>query len=231
MKILAIESSAKAASCALSVDGRLVAQYFQNCGLTHSATLLPMINGMLEGCGIGVAELDRIAVAKGPGSFTGLRIGVAAAKGLSWGAEKPVCGVSTLEGMAWQAACLNPLVCCVMDARRAQVYNALFDVAEGRPRRLCEDRAVSLEQLANELKNYEKPFLLVGDGTDLCYDYMDKAGIPILLPPEHLKHQSAAGVAMAAAQAEPISSNELKPEYIRLSQAERELLERQKGGN
>ena len=147
MRILAFESSAKAASVALLEDGVLAAERFVNNGKTHSATLMPMAEGLLRDCGTDPAELDYIAVAKGPGSFTGVRIGVSAAKGLGWAAEKPLLGVSTLEAMAFQMRHLSGVICPVMDARRAQVYNALFR-SDGRAlTRLTEDRAISLEDL------------------------------------------------------------------------------------
>ena len=142
MKILAFESSAVSASVALIEDERLVAQSFQNCGLTHSRTLLPMVENLLANCGVSLADVDAIAVAHGPGSFTGVRIGVATVKGLALGADKPCLGVSTLEAMAWGARALGGDLCCVMDARAGQVYNALFTVEDGRVHRLCDDRAI-----------------------------------------------------------------------------------------
>ena len=147
MKILAFESSAVSASVALTEDEKLIAQSFQNCGLTHSRTLLPMAEGLLANCGVTLDAVDALAVAHGPGSFTGVRIGVATVKGLALGADKPCIGVSTLEAMAWGARALGGLICCVMDARAGQVYNALFAIEDGAPRRLCEDRAVKLSEL------------------------------------------------------------------------------------
>lgn len=159
MKILALESSAVSASVALTEDEKLVAQSFQNCGLTHSRTLLPMVENLLANCGVSLADVDAIAVAHGPGSFTGVRIGVATVKGLALGADKPCLGVSTLEAMAWGARALGGDLCCVMDARAGQVYNALFTVEDGRVRRLCDDRAVKLTELAEEIG--EAPYFLV----------------------------------------------------------------------
>ena len=134
MKILALESSAVSASVALTEDEKLVAQSFQNCGLTHSRTLLPMVENLLANCGVSLSDVDAIAVAHGPGSFTGVRIGVATVKGLALGADKPCLGVSTLEAMAWGARALGGDLCCVMDARAGQVYNALFTVEDGKVR-------------------------------------------------------------------------------------------------
>ena len=146
MRILAFESSAKAASVALMEDGTLVAESFVNNGKTHSATLMPMAQQLLRDCGVAAGDLDAVAVARGPGSFTGVRIGVAAAKGLAWAAEKPVCGVSTLEAMAFQLRQVRGIVCPVMDARRAQVYNALFSSDGETLTRCAEDRAISLDE-------------------------------------------------------------------------------------
>lgn len=198
MRILAFESSAKAASVALIQDGVLLAESFQNNGKTHSATLMPMAKQVLEDCGITAADLDAVAVAKGPGSFTGVRIGVAAAKGLAWGAEKPVCGVSTLEGMANQMAMLSGIICPVMDARRSQVYNALFQSDGKNLQRLTPDRAISMEELKKDLETCEKSIFLVGDGANLCYNTLSEAVPRLVLPPAHLIMQRASGVALAA---------------------------------
>ena len=230
MRILAFESSAKAASVALMEDGTLVAESFVNNGKTHSATLMPMAQQLLRDCGVAAGDLDAVAVARGPGSFTGVRIGVAAAKGLAWAAEKPVCGVSTLEAMAFQLRQVRGIVCPVMDARRAQVYNALFSSDGETLTRCAEDRAISLEDLKKELQKTEIPIFLVGDGSRLCYNTL-KAEVPnLILPPAHLEMQRASGVAMAALKAaaagERQTPEELVPNYLRLSQAERERLSR-----
>ena len=148
MKILALESSALAASVAVCEDEELIAQSFQRTGLTHSATLMPMAEDMLKNAGLTLAEMDVIAVAVGPGSFTGLRIGVSAAKGLAWVLDKPCAPCSTLESMAWQVAHMEGELCPVMDARRKQVYNARFRSEGGAPIRLTPDRAIAMEELA-----------------------------------------------------------------------------------
>ena len=172
MLILALESSAKAASVALCRDGVLIAQSQQCSGLTHSCTLLPMAEQMLKNTDTRLADVDAIAVARGPGSFTGVRIGVSTAKGLAWGAQKPAIGVSTLEAMAYHglAAGEGALVCAAMDARRSQIYNALFEIRGGKPVRLCGDRAISLAELGEELGKMQKSAFLVGDGAQLCYN-------------------------------------------------------------
>ena len=227
MLILAFETSAKAASAALLRDGVLLGESYQNTGLTHSQTLLVMAQDLLAQCGLKVSDVTHVAVAEGPGSFTGIRIGVAAAKGLSWGGELPLCGVSTLEAMALSLGAWEGYVCPVMDARRSQVYNALFRAEKGKLTRLREDRAISLEELGKELETLELPVFLVGDG---CY-VAHKALPATVMPPEHKLHQRASGVALAAAEkiarGECCDGAALTPNYLRLSQAERERLERQ----
>lgn len=230
MKILALESSAKAASCCITEDGHLIAQSFQSSGLTHSRTLLPMITDMLKNSDISLKEIDLIAVANGPGSFTGLRIGVSTAKGLAWGQEKPICAVSTLEAMAWNAGIENGLICCAMDARRQQVYNAIFQAEAGNLLRLTEDRAVALTDLFSDERFHGQPITLIGDGANLCLPYSEACGLNASLAPENLVQQSAWGVARAAMKKleseEPQPAADLAPNYIRLSQAERERMEK-----
>ena len=226
MLILAFESSAKAASVALVEDGRLLSQYSQCSGLTHSRTLLPMAEDMLKNAELSLDKVDLFAVAHGPGSFTGIRIGVSTVKGLAWAADKPCVGVSTLEAMAWHGLAAGGLVCPVMDARRSQVYNALFQVENGRPVRLCEDRPIALSQLAEELRTLNAPAFLIGDGAELAEKYLREQAIPCTVAPENLRWQSAWGVAMAAMDKTPGNADALLPVYLRLSQAERERQER-----
>ena len=228
MKILALESSAVACSAALCEDEKLIAQSYQNNGLTHSVTLMPMTSALLAGCGLALEDVDVIAVAAGPGSFTGLRIGVAAAKGLAWPEDKPCAPCSTLESMAWNLAHTGLEICAVMDARRRQVYNARFSSDGERLERLTPDRAISLEELAGELKSSGKTQLLVGDGAVLCYTTLKELGLDVRLAPPHLQYQSAWGVARCALelarQGRLIRGTGLAPNYHRLSQAERERL-------
>ena len=231
MKILALESSAIACSVCLTEDAELIAQSYENSGLTHSRTLLPMAEELLKNCGVSLAEVDVIAVAAGPGSFPGLRIGVSAAKVLGWALEKPCAKVSTLEAMAWNLAFWPGELCCVMDARRKQVYNARFHSDGEAPTRLCPDRAISLEELGEEIKNSGQRQILVGDGAQLCYNRFSEMGLNACLPPPHLRYQSAWGVARSALEQARsgalITAGELTPEYHRLSQAERERMERE----
>ena len=235
MNILALESSATAASVALTEDETLIAQSFQHTGLTHSRTLLPMAEDLLRNCGMTLAQVDTVAVAAGPGSFTGLRIGVSAAKGLGWAGDKPCAGVSTLEAMAWPLAFWDGEVCAVMDARRNEVYNALFTARGGVLERRCPDRAVGIDQLAAALAERKMPQVLVGDGAKLCYNELTKLGLPVRLAPTHLLYQSAWGVARAAVELAKAggltTAGALAPVYHRLSQAERERLEKMKETN
>ena len=232
MLILAFETSAKACSAAIHDGTKLLAESYQNSGLTHSQTLMVMAEDLLKVCGKSAADVTHLAVAAGPGSFTGVRIGVSAAKGFAWGAEKPVYGVSTLEAMARSLGAWNGHICCCMDARRNQVYNAIFLVENGGLTRICEDRAIALTELKEELEHIDGPIYLVGDGAALAHKNLS-ADIPeLILPPEHRVHQRASGVALAALEA--ISRGErgdgasLQPNYLRMSQAERERLERMK---
>ena len=226
MKLLALESSAKAASVALCDGERLIAQYRQASGLTHSRTLLSMAEDLLKNTETAMEQIDAFAVAGGPGSFTGIRIGMAAAKGLAWGAGRPLCSVSTLEAMAWHCSDDRVTVCPVMDARRSQVYNALFSVGPDGPVRLTEDRALSLEELAADAAGRDRPFWFVGDGSALCAARFAEAGIPFFIAPEPLRLPSAWGVAAAAGKGPFLDPAEAEPNYLRLSQAERERLAR-----
>lgn len=231
MLTLAFETSAKAASVALLEGRKLLGESYQNTGLTHSQTLMVMTQDLLKSCGYTPQQVEAVAVAAGPGSFTGVRIGVAAAKGFAWGGELPCYGVSTLEAMAFSLGIYDGYVLPVMDARRNQVYNALFLAQDGKLTRLAEDRAISLAELAVEIKNLEKPIFLVGDGANLCYNTLLMEVPGLILPPEHRIHQRATGVGLAAAQMMeaglPGNGAELTPNYLRLSQAERERMERE----
>ena len=222
MKILAIESSGLVASAAVLSDGVLAGEYTINHKKTHSQTLLPMIDEVVRMLELELSELDGIAVSQGPGSFTGIRIGIATVKGLAWAAEKPCIGVSTLAAMAWNGVSSGGLVCAVMDARRNEVYNALFRIEDGHPVRLCADRAVSLSLLADELRKTDGCPFLVGDGAELTAAFLEKENVAFRSAPDNLRWQSAWGVAMEAMGKEQLSSQELLPVYLRLSQAERE---------
>ena len=230
MLMLAFETSAKSCSAAIHDGQKLLAESYQNSGLTHSQTLMVMAQDLLKVCGKTAADVTALAVAAGPGSFTGIRIGVAAAKGFAWGAELPVYGVSTLQAMAKGLGVAEGHICCCMDARRNQVYNALFLAEKGNLTRVCGDRAIALADLKTELEHIDGPIYLVGDGAALAHKALS-ADIPeLILPPEYRQHQRASGVALAALEAiergETGDGAALQPNYLRMSQAERERLEK-----
>ena len=227
MKILAFETSAKSASTAVVENGRVLASAYQCTGLTHSRTLMPMLEAMLKNSELTLNDMDLLAVAAGPGSFTGLRIGVSAVKGLAFAADKPCCAVSTLQAMATPLAHLEgALIICAMDARRQQIYNALFTVQGGKLVRECPDRALALAEVMEDIQANEKfrtmRKIIVGDGAELCYDYLSESGISCEMAPAMLLRQSAVGVALAADGAETVTAAALRPVYLRISQAERE---------
>ena len=225
MRVLALETSAKACSAAVTEDGRVLASAFQCTGLTHSRTLMPMVEAMLKNAELTLSDCDAVAVANGPGSFTGIRIGVSAAKGLAFSIGKPAVGVSTLEAMARNVAFSDGLVVCAMDARRQQVYNAVFRAQGGKLTRLTPDRPIALSDLAAELTDSDLPKIIVGDGAVLCYNYLSEAGISCTMAPPHLLQQNAVSVALAAeeilAAGGGQTAQELAPVYLRPAQAER----------
>ena len=231
MLTLAFETSAKAASVALMDGRKLLGESYQNTGLTHSQTLMVMAEDLLKTCGKTAQQVEAVAVAAGPGSFTGVRIGVAAAKGFAWGAEIPCYGVSTLEAMALSLGVWDGYVVPTMDARRNQTYTAVFRAEKGNLTRLEEDMAISFEELKGKIKNFQEPVFLVGDGAVLCYNTLLEEVPGLVLPPEHRMHQRASGVALAAKRmmdaGEGGNGAELKPNYLRLSQAERERMDRE----
>lgn len=226
MLVLGVESSAAAASAAVVEDGRLLGQYYVNTSMTHSRTLLPMVEGLLQSTGKSCAELGLLAVSVGPGSFTGVRIGVSCVKGIAFPNGTPCCGVSTLQAIAYGGlACEGCVICAVMDARCGQVYNALFRVENGALRRLTEDRALAVEALSEECKGHGPSLVLYGDGAALCHKTFAAWGAR--LAPEAQRYQQAAGVAFLGAekagQGLAVSAAELLPVYLRPPQAEREL--------
>lgn len=216
--ILAIDSSAVSASVALTDKESVIKSEFVNTGLTHSETLMPMIKRVADG--VDLSALDAIAVTVGPGSFTGVRIGVATVKGLAFSNNIPCIGISTLEAIAYNFSDKNCTVCAVMDARRMQFYNALFSVKDGKINRLCADRAISIEDLRADLKQYDN-VIIAGDGAKLCFDNI--ALDNCTLADDDRIYQNAVGVSKAAFNKKTIPPASLMPVYLRLSQAEREL--------
>lgn len=227
--ILAIDTSAKPVSCALVQDGRVLGSFYSNTGLTHSQTLLPMVNHLLDISGVSVNSLDAVAVNAGPGSFTGVRIGVSAVKGIAFADGIPCVSVSTLESMAEQVTVSqDTVICCAMDARCQQVYTALFSKDEaGNTIRLSDDRAISLADLKEELLKTNKNIVLIGDGSELCYNAFNGIVPNLVLAPATLRYQNAASTALVAERlfkdGKTVSAAELLPIYLRLPQAEREL--------
>lgn len=216
--LLSMDSSAVTASVALTDGDEIIKSEFVNSGLTHSETLLPMIARVMDGHKY--SELDGIAITAGPGSFTGVRIGVATVKGLAFNDYIPCYSVSTLEAIAYNFVDENAVVCAVMDARRMQFYNALFRVQNGKVERLCDDRAISIEDLRNELKQYDN-VIIAGDGANLCFRNIKLENCS--LADDDRIYQNAVGVAKAAKNKNAISPKALIPVYLRQSQAEREL--------
>ena len=232
MLILAVDATGGAASCALAQEDVLLAESYLNIGYTHSETLLPLIEGMLHSARRTLEQVDRLAVTVGPGSFTGIRIGLATVKGLAFARGIPCVPVSALEAMAVLCPPVEGVLCPAMDARRSQVYNALFLAESGTLQRLCPDRAVSLAAVAVDLRRERRTKIVVGDGAVLCYNALKDAGISCVRAPEALRMQDAVGVcqcAEAAAQAgRLLTAQNLQPVYLRLSQAERERLAKEK---
>lgn len=229
MKILALESSAGPGSCAVTENGKVLASAVMNIGMTHSQTLLPMVQAMLKNAHLSIADIDVCAVSAGPGSFTGVRIGVAAVKGIAFADKKSCAAVSTLEAMACMLRGLpfDGVICCAMDARCAQVYTAIFELENGQPSRISPDEAISIEDLKSKLFSLGRPVMLVGDGAEVCRKAFEGVIPDLYMAPDALRYQQAVGVAFAAerliAQDALCSAAELLPQYLRLPQAEREL--------
>jgi tRNA threonylcarbamoyladenosine biosynthesis protein TsaB len=228
MKILAIDSSAEVCSVAVTNDKKLISEITVNTGNTHSQTLLPAVEQALKLAEIAVDDIDVFACSTGPGSFTGVRIGAATLKGLAYGKNKPCISVSTLEALAYNLRGFDGVICPVMNARRAQVYNALFECKDGVLTRMCADRAISIEELDGELLSFEEPIFLCGDGYDITLKNFNSTACQFV--PERYRLQSAYSVAACAIErynnGEHLTDAELAPVYLRPSQAERERLER-----
>ncbi len=220
MKILALECSAGPASSAVLKDGKVIASAFTNVRMTHSQTLLPMMKEMLDNNGISLSDIDALAISSGPGSFTGIRIGISAVKGLAAPKRLPCYGVSTLRAIAENHRGFEGIISAVMDARCNQVYNALFRAENNSITRLTQDRALMIDELLEELSRYSEKIIISGDGAGLFEKYTSEK---LLVADESVRYQTAEGVAKAASEYEPTSPESLTPFYLRLPQAEREL--------
>ena len=227
MKLLALDTSAKAASVCLAQEDKIIGEFMINTAVTHSQTLMPMVEQLCQNTATSLDDVEAIAVNAGPGSFTGVRIGVAAAKGLAFTRSLPCVAVSTLESMAYNYLGADCLVCAVMDARCAQVYNALFRVTGDRVERLCDDRALALSNLQTELAQLDEKILLVGDGAEISFQFLSNSLSNVFLAPMNHRVQTAASVALAAfsqiKQGNTLTPAALMPVYLRLPQAQREL--------
>ena len=227
--ILAIDTSAKPVSCALAKDGKVLASFYANTGLTHSQTLMPMIENLLKVSELTVNDLDAVAVNAGPGSFTGVRIGVSAVKGIAFTNDLPCISVSTLEAMAENTVALpDAVICCLMDARCQQVYGALFEKdADGVLQRLSDDQALTVTEMGESLSDFHRPIILVGDGSEIGYRAWHETIPNLCLAPASIRYQNAAATAVVACrlfeEGATISAEALQPMYLRLPQAEREL--------
>ena len=227
LKILAVDTSAKAASTAIVEDGKIIAESFINTKLTHSQTMLPMVENMLRACAVSVDEIDGFAVSVGPGSFTGLRIGISLVKGLAFSTQKKCAPVSTLEALSRNVSTVGR-ICAVMDARCSQVYTATFDFDGEKYTRVTEDQAISILELEENVKKYQNDVIFVGDGAEMCYNKLKDTCKNVLISAENVRFQRASSVAAVAekmfSEGNAVSVDELVPSYLRLPQAQRERI-------
>lgn len=230
MITLAFDSTAKAASVAITDGDKLLALYNIDNGLTQSELLLPMAENMLKNLKLSFDDVGLLACAVGPGSFTGVRIGVALVKGIAFGKNIPCVAVSTIDEMAENLAGLDGIIVPVMDARRQQVYTATYRGKGGTLDKLTPDRAIAISELAQELKEYSEPIYLVGDGYEVAKRGLAASGVDVKETPKLLITENAYSVALIAnrkyERGETLSDLEIAPTYLRMPQAERERLER-----
>lgn len=232
MKILALDSSGLVASVAVTEDDNLLAEYTVNYKKTHSQTLLPMLDEISRMIELDLESIDAIAVAVGPGSFTGLRIGSATAKGLGLALSKPLIGVPTVEALAYNLYDVPGLICPIMDARRRQVYTGLYSFEQHQMKTVKEQTAMGIEELTEELNQKNQPVIFLGDGVAVYRDTIkEKLTVPFDFAPVHLNKQRAGAVAALGAryyaEGKTETAREHQPEYLRVSQAERERAERE----
>lgn len=233
MKILGIDSSGLVASVALVSDDIMVAEYTIHYKKTHSQTLLPMLDEIVKMTEIQLNEIDAIAVAAGPGSFTGLRIGSSTAKGLGLALKKPIIGIPTVEGLAYNLYGTEKIICPLMDAKRNQVYTGIYEFEYDNMKVITEQKAVALSEIIEELNQIGRDVIFLGDGVEVYKNQIEKmVAIPIQFAPAHLSKQRAGAIAALAQiyykEGKYETAEAHKPVYLRLSQAEKELLERKK---
>lgn len=223
MIILGIDTSAKTSTMAVCSSDKVIVSGAVHTQLTHSQTLLPMVKSMLDSSSISLEGVDAFAVSIGPGSFTGLRIGISAIKGFAYALDKPCIGVSSLEALAYNMRGFKGKICAVMDARRSQVYNAVFEFDGDNLMRLCDDRVIMIDELGDELKEFspDEDIHIVGDGADIVMEQLVQKNL--VIAPPHLKFQLGSSVCAAAFKGDRISAQELSPSYLRIPQAQREL--------
>ena len=224
MKILSVDSSSVTASVAITENGKVLSEKFINNGLTHSQTLMPMVEDVINESGVSVKDVDFFAITNGPGSFTGVRIGIACVKGMADALNKKCIAVSTLEAIAEPLKNQDVIACAVMDARCNQVYTASFNQGN----RLCEDKAVLIDELGEELKQYDKKIIFIGDGSILCYEKLCENILNCEMADENIRFVHGSSVGFIAEEKikngeKPVNSANLVPFYLRLPQAEREL--------
>lgn len=224
MKILSMDSTSVTASVAITENGKTLAENFINNGLTHSQTLMPLVEKTLKDADVSVKDIDLFAVTNGPGSFTGVRIGIASVKGMADALNKPCFAVSTLEAIAEPLKNEDCIACTVMDARCNQVYTAIFDGGK----RLCEDKAVLIDELGEELKQYNKKVVFIGDGAKICCEKLNVVLNNIEIADESIRFIHASSIGRLTEEKiingeNTTKSANLVPFYLRLPQAEREL--------
>ena len=234
MKVLGIDSSGMVASIAVVEDMQMLGEYTINYKKTHSQTLLPMLDEVAKMIELDLADIDVIAVAAGPGSFTGLRIGSATAKGLGLALKKPLVSVPTLEGIAFNFCGSDKVICPMMDARRSQVYTGIYEFDGNTLRKVEDQMAVPVEEILEKLNIIGKEVVLAGDGVPVYMEQIEKyLRVPYLIAPAHLNRQRAGAVAVLgmqyAKEGKTETAMEHQPDYLRLSQAERERAEKQAG--
>ena len=236
MITLSFDSTAKIASVAVTDNEKLLALYSINNGLTQSELLMPMAESMLNALKLSFSDIELLAASVGPGSFTGVRIGTALVKGIAFGKGIPCASVSTLEALAENLSGINGIIVPAMDARRSQLYTAIFEYSDGEMKRLTDDLAISISELKDMLEMYEgKDIYIVGDGYDVAHRELTKLGIKLCVTPDILREENAYSVAKVALKlhTEGKTTDDIAhlPTYLRVPQAERERLERLKNEN